>query len=77
MRKTAAYCASKTAVISMTRPDAIDYSDKDIRVNCILPGAIEMPMTMGSEETMKRLQPAIDIAPMKRMGMVSEVADCA
>lgn len=77
MRITAAYCASKAAVISMTRCDAIDYSDKDIRVNCICPGVIETPMTTGDEDTMKRLKPAVDIAPMKRMGMVSEVADCA
>lgn len=33
-------------------------------------------MTTGSEERIKFLKPAIDIAPMKRMGTVQEIADC-
>jgi NAD(P)-dependent dehydrogenase (short-subunit alcohol dehydrogenase family) len=61
----------------MTRADAIDYSSKNIRVNCICPGIIETPMTMVNEERIRLLKPAIDIAPMKRMGKVSEIADCA
>jgi NAD(P)-dependent dehydrogenase (short-subunit alcohol dehydrogenase family) len=73
----AAYSASKAAVIAMTRADAIDYSEKDIRVNCICPGIIATPMTTYSEERIELLKPAIDIAPMKRMGTVNEVADCA
>ncbi|KAF2144193.1 uncharacterized protein K452DRAFT_325425 [Aplosporella prunicola CBS 121167] len=75
--KAPAYCASKAAVISMTRCDAIDYSEHNIRVNCICPGVIETPMTTGSQEVLDRLQPAVDIAPMKRMGKPQEVADCA
>ena len=34
-------------------------------------------MTMGGPERAKFLQPAVEIAPMKRMGTVQEVADCA
>jgi NAD(P)-dependent dehydrogenase (short-subunit alcohol dehydrogenase family) len=64
-------------VIALVRADAIDYSDKGIRVNCICPGVIETPMTTGDEETKALLKPAIDIAPMKRMGKPEEVADCA
>ncbi|RDW72888.1 oxidoreductase-7 [Coleophoma cylindrospora] len=71
------YCGSKAAVIAMTRSDAIDYSADHIRVNCICPGVIETPMTTHSEEIIARLRPAIDIAPMKRMGKASEVADAA
>ncbi|KAL7785694.1 oxidoreductase [Trichoderma afarasin] len=70
-----AYCASKSAVIGMTRCDAIDYSADGIRVNCICPGVIETPMTTHSEEVKQRLQPAIEMAPMKRMGQPEEVAD--
>ena len=33
-------------------------------------------MTTGSEERIAFLKPAIDIAPMKRMGTTQEVADC-
>ncbi|KAI2468454.1 NAD(P)-binding protein [Annulohypoxylon bovei var. microspora] len=69
------YCASKAAVINMTRSDAIDYAQDGIRVNCVCPGVIETPMTTGSPEVKERLRPAIDIAPMRRMGTPDEVAD--
>ena len=59
----------------MTRADAIDYSRDNIRVNCVCPGVIETPMTTGSEEVTERLRPAVNIAPMQRMGKPEEVAD--
>ncbi|KAK2002354.1 short-chain dehydrogenase [Colletotrichum falcatum] len=71
----APYCASKAAIINMTRSDAIDYSRDGIRVNCVCPGVIATPMTTASEELICRLRPAIDIAPMKRMGTPEEVAN--
>ncbi|ORY69942.1 short-chain dehydrogenase [Pseudomassariella vexata] len=70
----APYCASKAAIINMTRSDAIDYSRDGIRVNCVCPGVIDTPMTTSSEEMIARLKPAIDIAPMQRMGTSEEVA---
>ena len=33
------------------------------------------PMTVGNPEFMKKLEPAINIAPMERMGTADEVAD--
>ncbi|OSS46777.1 hypothetical protein B5807_09048 [Epicoccum nigrum] len=71
----AAYCASKSAIINMTRANAIDYSDDGIRVNCVCPGVIETPMTTTSPEMVEALKPAINIAPMKRMGTPDEVAN--
>ncbi|CAN9131792.1 unnamed protein product [Alternaria sp. RS040] len=71
----AAYCASKAAIINMTRANAIDYSDDAIRVNCVCPGVIETPMTTTSPAMVEALKPAIEIAPMKRMGTPDEVAD--
>ena len=59
----------------MTRSDAIDYSQDGIRVNCVCPGVIESPMTTGSEEVTERLRPAVNIAPMRRMGRPDEVAN--
>ncbi|POS76269.1 short-chain dehydrogenase [Diaporthe helianthi] len=73
----APYCASKAAVINMTRSDAIDYSQDGIRVNCVCPGVIATPMTTASDELIQRLRPAIDIAPMRRMGTPEEVANVA
>ncbi|KAF2217557.1 hypothetical protein CERZMDRAFT_108255 [Cercospora zeae-maydis SCOH1-5] len=66
------YCASKAAVISMTRCDAIDYAKQSIRVNCVCPGIIETPMTRPQMDT---YQTAIAIAPMNRPGTAQEVAD--
>ncbi|EME44209.1 hypothetical protein DOTSEDRAFT_71891 [Dothistroma septosporum NZE10] len=68
----AAYCASKAAIISMTKCDAIDYSKDNIRVNCICPGVIETPMTIPNMDV---LGPAIAIAPLNRAGTAQEVAD--
>ncbi|KAF4997470.1 hypothetical protein FGRMN_3834 [Fusarium graminum] len=68
-----AYCGSKAAVISMTRCDAIDYSKDLIRVNAICPGLIDTAMTRPQADV---LSPAINIAPMGRMGTAQEVADC-
>lgn len=59
----------------MTRCDAIDYSKDGIRVNCVCPGVIKTPMTTGSKELEERMKPAVDIAPMKRMGTPEEIAN--
>jgi NAD(P)-dependent dehydrogenase (short-subunit alcohol dehydrogenase family) len=40
-----AYCASKGAVINMTRALAIDCGPLGIRVNCLCPGPIDTPGT--------------------------------
>lgn len=63
--------------MGMTRADAIDYSADHIRVNCICPGLVDTPMTTCDEERLRLMKPAIDVAPMKRMGFVNEIADCA
>lgn len=38
------YAAAKAAVLSLTRSSAIEGKPKGIRVNAILPGAIDTPM---------------------------------
>ncbi|KAF5372228.1 hypothetical protein D9758_005001 [Tetrapyrgos nigripes] len=71
-----AYCASKAAIISLTKSDAIDYSQDNIRINCVCPGVIDTPLTSHPPERKALLRPAIAIAPMNRMGTAQEVADC-
>ncbi|WDK12272.1 2-hydroxypropyl-CoM dehydrogenase (short-chain dehydrogenase) [Colletotrichum graminicola] len=69
--ETPAYSASKAAVLSMTRSDAVDYAKYNIRVNCVCPGIIDTPMTSGVTPD----DPIIAVAPMKRKGTPQEVAD--
>lgn len=40
----AAYAASKGGLLALTRQMAIDFAKDDIRVNAILPGAVDTPM---------------------------------
>ncbi|KAF9762961.1 hypothetical protein IL306_003278 [Fusarium sp. DS 682] len=69
--ETPVYSASKAAIISLTRSDAIDYAKRQIRVNCVCPGVIETPMTADVPED----DPAVQTAVMKRKGTPQEVAD--
>lgn len=43
-RANAAYLASKGAVVSLARSMALDHADQGIRVNVVVPGAIETPL---------------------------------
>jgi NAD(P)-dependent dehydrogenase (short-subunit alcohol dehydrogenase family) len=43
-RRAAVYCASKGAVVNLTRAMAVDYGSKNIRVNCIAPGDTDTSM---------------------------------
>jgi NAD(P)-dependent dehydrogenase (short-subunit alcohol dehydrogenase family) len=41
------YCATKAAIINLTREMALDYGPLGIRINCVCPGAIETPRYRG------------------------------
>ena len=41
------YCATKAAIVNLTREMAMDYGPLGIRVNCVCPGAIETPRFRG------------------------------
>jgi NAD(P)-dependent dehydrogenase (short-subunit alcohol dehydrogenase family) len=40
----AAYAASKGGIVALTRQMALDYGRLGVRVNCVVPGAIDTPM---------------------------------
>jgi len=42
LKRRLGYCATKGAVIAMSRQMAIDYADK-VRVNCVCPGTVDTP----------------------------------
>ncbi|MCD6059691.1 MAG: Short-chain dehydrogenase/reductase [Moraxellaceae bacterium] len=71
-----AYCASKGGVVQLTRAAAIEYAERNIRVNAICPGAIRTEMI----DRITRRDPVSEqqfaaLHPMNRMGTVAEVAD--
>lgn len=74
-----AYSASKGGIVAMTRAIAIDYARQNIRVNTVLPGAVQTPMLESSvkkldtprEEIMKEWNEA---QPIGRVGQPDEIA---
>ncbi len=78
-----AYCATKGAVIAMTRQLAVDYVKAGIRCNAICPGTVYSPFVEGyverfhrdtREETIRELHAR---QPLGRMGTPEEIADLA
>jgi NAD(P)-dependent dehydrogenase (short-subunit alcohol dehydrogenase family) len=41
----AAYCASKAALLQLTRSLALELAPRQIRVNCVCPGIVDTPLT--------------------------------
>jgi len=76
MAGSPAYCAAKAGVLSLTRSDAVDYSPYRIRVNAIMPGLIDTPMTRPTREIEEYLDGVAERqAPMRRKGTAQEIAD--
>lgn len=78
-----AYSASKGAVVAVTRALAQELAADDIRVNCICPGIITTPMSLGAWEQIPagerdQVRAAVAARAMsKREGLPEEVAAVA
>lgn len=71
--KQASYCASKGAVINMTRELALQFARRGVRVNALCPGWFPTEMTAGMESD-EGAQRFIDAnTPMRRMGDAHEL----
>ena len=74
-----AYVAAKHALLGMTRSIALDFAQRNIRVNCICPGAIDTPMLRRSAERdgspEQVLEACGQMHAMGRIGRPQEVAD--
>ncbi|MFC2029350.1 SDR family NAD(P)-dependent oxidoreductase [Chloroflexota bacterium] len=80
-RNAVSYCASKAAVVNMTRAMALDHGDVNIRVNCICPGDTDTPMLRDEARQLGESNEAFlaDAAdrPLKRIGTPEDIAHAA
>jgi len=79
--RAAAYCASKGAVVLLTKAMALDHGEQKIRVNCICPGDTDTPMLRDEarqlgKPTVRFLAEAAQ-RPLKRIGRPEEIAQAA
>jgi NAD(P)-dependent dehydrogenase (short-subunit alcohol dehydrogenase family) len=77
-RKAVSYCASKGAVVQLTKAMALDHGAQNIRVNCICPGDTDTPMLRNEAE---QLGAALDeflaesaARPLPRIGTPDDIA---
>lgn len=78
----AAYAASKGGLLALTRAMAIEFAQDEIRVNAILPGAVDTPMLraglgrghVGGEDVLDRLENLASRTVNGRVGQPEEIA---
>ena len=80
-RKAAAYCASKGAVVQLTKAMALDHAAQNIRVNCICPGDTDTPMLRNEAhqlgESEKAFLAEAARRPLGRVGRPEDIAQAA
>ena len=77
--RAVSYCASKAAVVNMTRAMAIDHGPQNIRVNCVCPGDTDTPLLHGEARQLgvpeeEFLAQAAD-RPLRRIGRPEDIAE--
>src|SRR5216684_5242548 len=79
--QAAAYCASKGAVVLMTKAMAIDHGRQKIRVNCICPGDTDTAMLRTEARQLgvaeERFLSDSAKRPLGRLGKPEEIANAA
>ena len=77
-RNAVSYCASKGAVVNMTRAMALDHGAQNIRVNCVCPGDTDTPMLRSEARQLGESEDAFlaEAAdrPLQRIGQPEDIA---
>jgi NAD(P)-dependent dehydrogenase (short-subunit alcohol dehydrogenase family) len=79
--KRAAYCASKGAVITLTKQVATEYAEAGVRCNCICPGTVDSPWVgrlLDANDDPATARRALEQRhPLGRLATTDEVAHAA
>jgi NAD(P)-dependent dehydrogenase (short-subunit alcohol dehydrogenase family) len=77
-RNAVSYCASKGAVVNMTRAMALDHGEQDIRVNCICPGDTDTGMLRNEARQLgvpdEEFLAGAGDRPLRRVGKPEDIA---
>ena len=75
----AAYCASKAALISLTRSLTVEFAEQGIRANCVAPGTTDTPwvdrILAGADDVAALRRQMEDRQVIRRLGTAEEIAD--
>jgi NAD(P)-dependent dehydrogenase (short-subunit alcohol dehydrogenase family) len=76
LKNRAAYCASKGAVVALTRALAVDHVADGVRVNAVCPGTVDSPWVRRLvEDVGESLEGLKARQPMGRLGTPDEIAE--
>lgn len=70
-----AYAAAKAGLVGLTRATALELAPLKIRVNAVLPGAVDTPMLRSGVGQVERVQRIADHTPLGRVAEPSEIAE--
>ena len=72
VENNAAYQTSKGAAVMLSKNAGVTYAPHNIRVNCLLPGYVDTPMSRGVTEDEARM--LVDFTPLGRRAEPHEIA---
>jgi len=81
VRDRVAYCATKFAVVGLTKAMALDHAADNVRINCICPGRVETPFVQARireyPDPAKAFREMSESQPLGRMAKPDEIAAAA